>query len=58
MANDHPVAKMLKENGYKERGTFSGQLGSIVVYDKISVNICIDSIVQLCQKYKLKINDH
>jgi hypothetical protein len=57
MSVDHPVAKMLKENNFKDRGTFSGELGCIVVHDEYSVNTCIDAIVELCQKYKLKINE-
>lgn len=55
MSVDHPIARMLKENGLPVLGTFSGQLGCIVVYHKEYVSQCLECILDLCKKYELKI---
>jgi hypothetical protein len=55
MSAEHPIARMLKENGLPVLGTFSGQLGYIIVYSKESVSQCLECILDLCKKYELKI---
>ena len=51
MSYDHPVAQMLRGNGYESTGLFSGQCGCVVVYPDEVVHRCINDMVTLCRKY-------
>lgn len=55
MPADHPIARMARTNKFQRLGRFNGAIGSIVVYSESTVNECVSTVIELCQKYELKI---
>lgn len=56
MSEDHPIALMLADNNFKPLNKFVGAHGTVVVFGKEEVNICIKSIVEYCEERGLKVN--
>lgn len=51
MEENHPIARMLKQNDFEIESSTTSKFGTIVVYNNEYVMHCLGCIVDLCEKY-------
>jgi hypothetical protein len=58
MRDTHEVAKVLRNNDvrYVARVTVAGETSAIELYLASDVGECVDSLIELCEEYKLNVN--